>query len=70
MKVTNQSIPCPVCAEQGKDSQIQFETSQLLSGVQFACPVCQSTIGLSAESKPAVRRAMDELNELKRNMSQ
>jgi hypothetical protein len=69
MIVSEQTIPCPICAEQGKDSKIHFETSQLLSGVRFACPVCQSEIGLAAESKPQVEKAMREFGEFKKKMA-
>ena len=65
---SSQAIPCPVCAEQGRDTKIPFDTQQLLLGVQFACPVCGSEIGLAAESRDTVQNAMDGLEELKSQM--
>jgi hypothetical protein len=65
MFVSDQAIPCPVCAEEGKDVQIKFETKQLLLGVRFACPECNAEIGLSPESVPAVEHALNEVEKFK-----
>ena len=62
----DKTIPCPVCAELGKESKIPFETSQLLAGVKFTCPECKSEIGLAPESRPAVQEAVDKFEEFKR----
>lgn len=56
-----QQLPCPVCS-----TQIPFDTKQLIAGVQFQCPNCQSVVGLSMESKPLVEDAMKKLEEIKR----
>jgi transcription initiation factor IIE alpha subunit len=57
---TEQTIPCPECG-----TKIPFDTKQLLMGVQFACPKCQSLIGLAQESKPLVEEAMEKLERVK-----
>jgi transcription initiation factor IIE alpha subunit len=59
-----QQLPCPVCG-----TKIPFDTKQLLAGVQFVCPNCQSSIGLAMESKPLVENAMKKLEELKQSSS-
>lgn len=69
MLASDQTIPCPTCAEQGKDTKIPFETSQLLAGVRFTCPECKSEIGLSPENKPSVEKVLTEFNELKKKLS-
>jgi len=61
MKNSEQSIPCPTC-----QAKIPFDTNQLLMGVQFACPNCQSVIGLAAESKEIVQETMQKLEEIKK----
>jgi transcription initiation factor IIE alpha subunit len=68
MFASDQTIPCPTCAELGKDSKISFQTSQLLLGVRFGCPVCQSEVGLAPESKPLVQKTMEELDLLKKKL--
>ncbi|MBN8838369.1 MAG: hypothetical protein J0I09_13990 [Sphingobacteriia bacterium] len=60
---SDQTIPCPVC-----NSKIPFDTKQLLMGIQFSCPNCQASIGLSQESKPIVEETMQKFNELKSDM--
>lgn len=60
-----QQIACPVCK-----TPIQFDTKQLLAGVQFTCHNCHSSIGLSLESKPMVEEAMKKFEELKQSTSQ
>ena len=69
MFVSNQAIPCPTCAEQGKENKIHFETSRLLLGEQFTCSECQSQIGLAPESRPKVEEAMDEVDRFKHQHS-
>lgn len=59
-----QQIPCPVCS-----TKIPFDTKQLIAGVQFICPNCQASVGLSIESKSVVEDAMKKLDELKRTTS-
>jgi hypothetical protein len=56
-----QQLPCPVCS-----TKIPFDAKQLIAGVQFVCPNCQSSIGLAYESKPLVEDALKKLEELKR----
>jgi transcription initiation factor IIE alpha subunit len=60
MIISDQTIPCPECG-----TKIPFETRQLLMGVQFPCPKCQSLIGLAQESKPLVEEAMNKLEKVK-----
>ncbi len=55
-----QNIPCPVC-----NTGIPFDTKQLIMGVQFACPMCSSLIGLASESKGLVEEAMKKLEAVK-----
>jgi hypothetical protein len=55
-----QQIPCPVC-----NTKIPFDVKQLIAGVQFVCPNCQSSIGLAFESKPLVEDTLQKLEELK-----
>lgn len=52
----DQYIPCPVCK-----TQIPIDLHLLVQGVQFSCPNCQAAIGLSAESRPIVNEAVDNL---------
>lgn len=56
----DQSIPCPVC-----QTKIPFDTKQLLLGIQFTCPNCAASIGLSDESKPLVQDTMKKFEEVK-----
>lgn len=56
----DQSIPCPVC-----QTKIPFDTKQLLLGIQFTCPNCNASIGLSDESKPLVQDTMEKFEEVK-----
>jgi hypothetical protein len=48
-----QKIPCPVC-----QTAISFTVAALIAGAQFACPNCQASVGLAAESKPLVDEAI------------
>jgi len=59
-----QQLPCPVCS-----TKIPFDTRQLIAGVQFVCPNCQSVIGLSMESKPVIEETMKKFEELKQTAS-
>ncbi len=56
------SIPCPVCG-----TRIPFEVKTLLAGVSFDCPnpECNSSIGISAESKPIVEKTIEKMELLK-----
>lgn len=62
MALFEQQIPCPVCS-----TKIPFDTRQLLMGVEFKCPNCESSIGLCQESRPLVETAMQKLSEIKRS---
>jgi transcription initiation factor IIE alpha subunit len=64
MNVYEQSIPCPVC-----QTPIPFDTKLLISGVQFTCSNCQSSIGLDSGSRNVVADAMNKLEELKQASS-
>lgn len=55
------SIPCPVCGV-----KIYFEIKALLSGVNFVCTNCNSSIGISSESKPLVEDTVRKLEEVKK----
>lgn len=59
-----QQLPCPVCR-----TKIPFETKQLIAGVQFVCPNCQSSVGLALESKPIIEETMKKFEELKQTPS-
>jgi transcription initiation factor IIE alpha subunit len=59
-----QNIPCPTC-----NTKIPFDTRQLLMGVKFVCPNCQSAIGLANESKPIVQETMEKFDKLKGKIS-
>lgn len=69
MFTANMTIPCPTCAEMGKESKIPFETSQLLAGIRFTCPECKSEIGLASESRPSVQKAVDHFEQFKKTLS-
>nr|WP_319569867.1 hypothetical protein [uncultured Draconibacterium sp.] len=60
--MNEQQIPCPVC-----NTKIPFDTKQLIAGIQFSCPNCQASVGLSQESKPLVEEAMKKFEELKQD---
>jgi transcription initiation factor IIE alpha subunit len=57
---SDQSIPCPTCS-----TKIPFDTRQLLLGIQFVCPNCQSAIGLAIESKAIVQETMEKFEAVK-----
>ena len=57
-----QQIRCPECG-----TMIHVDIKQLLMGMQFMCPTCASSIGLSNESKPVVENAMEKLENLKKS---
>jgi len=61
----DQKIPCPVCK-----TPIHFDTYQLLSGTQFKCTNCDSSIGLSAESRPLVEETMKKFEDMKHKLGQ
>lgn len=56
----NINIPCPVC-----QTNIPADSHQLMLGTQFACPTCNSAIGLSSESKNQVQEAMQKFEDLR-----
>ncbi|RAJ26922.1 hypothetical protein LY11_03748 [Pedobacter cryoconitis] len=60
MKIAQQ-IPCPTCS-----TLIPFDSYQLLLGVYFECPNCQSSIGLATESKTIVEKAVQKLDDIKK----
>jgi transcription initiation factor IIE alpha subunit len=60
MTNTAQNIPCPEC-----QTNIPFDTKQLLMGVKFVCPNCHASIGLAAESKSMVGKTMEQFEDLK-----
>ena len=62
MNITPQHLPCPVC-----QTDIPFNTEQLLLGHQFRCPnpACEASIGLAAESKDAVSQTIEKFNDIK-----
>ena len=64
MTNTTQIIPCPVC-----QTNIPFDTKQLLMGVKFTCPNCQASIGLDSESKPLVEKTLEKFEDLKKNLA-
>jgi len=41
-----------------------------LSGVQFTCPNCLSSIGLAKESAPIVAKTLDKLEEHKKKIKE
>lgn len=53
-----QTIPCPICK-----MGIPFDTRQLLQGIRFTCPGCGAGIGLAAESKDIVEKALAAFEE-------
>lgn len=53
------SIPCPVCK-----SLITFDIRSLLEGIQFTCPNCNASIGISAESMGIVKETMEQFDKL------
>lgn len=57
---SEQNIPCPTC-----NTKIPFDTQQLLLGVKFICPNCQSAIGLAEESKTIVEETMKKFKDMK-----
>jgi len=64
MSLFEQQIPCPIC-----NTRIPFDTKQLIAGVQFSCPHCQSSIGLACESKTVVEKTMGQFEKLKLSTS-
>ena len=56
------TIPCPVC-----QTPIIFNVQSLMKGINFSCPKCLASVGLSIESKPIVEQAMEKLEKLKTN---
>lgn len=56
------SIPCPVCK-----TPIPFNVQSLMAGVNFSCPQCFASIGLSKESQPLVEEVMEKLETVKNN---
>ncbi len=60
----NINIPCPVC-----QTQIPADSNLLLTGMQFSCPNCNAAIGLSPKSAPVVENAMNEFEELKKEVA-
>ncbi len=60
----NIQIPCPVC-----QTQIPADSNLLLTGIQFSCPSCSAAIGLSAKSAPLVEHAINEFDELRKEVS-
>tara|TARA_R110001632_G_scaffold58548_2_gene142488 strand:+ start:1852 stop:2058 length:207 start_codon:yes stop_codon:yes gene_type:complete len=62
MKNQEQTIPCPVC-----NTKIPFDTIQLMQGATFQCPneQCNSSIGLSPESKIDTENVIYKLDDLK-----
>ncbi len=59
----NIHIPCPVC-----QTQIPADSNLLLTGTQFSCPTCNAAIGLSPKSAPVVERAMNDFEELRKEV--
>ena len=55
-----QAIPCPIC-----NTKIPYDPRQLLLGVQFVCPNCQSAIGLAQESKPLVETTFEKFEAIR-----
>lgn len=55
-----QQIPCPACT-----TMVPFDARQLLLGVNFECPNCHASIGLAADSKPIVEKAVKKLDDIK-----
>ncbi|MFT5337383.1 MAG: transcription initiation factor IIE alpha subunit [Sphingobacteriales bacterium] len=62
MNITENAIPCPVCS-----TKIPFEVQSLLSGVNFSCPNCLSSIGLAQESAGVLEKTMHQFEELKKS---
>jgi transcription initiation factor IIE alpha subunit len=60
---TTSGIPCPVCK-----TSIPFDIQQLLAGMQFSCPNCSASIGLTPESTPVVEQTMDKFEKLKKTI--
>lgn len=59
------TIPCPVCK-----TPIPFNVQSLMAGVNFSCPKCFASIGLSAESVPVVEDTMQKLEAVNTNKNQ
>lgn len=55
-----QRIPCPVCR-----TQIPVDLHLLIQGVQFSCPNCFASIGLTPESRTVVNEAVNNFEKLK-----
>ncbi len=60
-----QSIPCPTC-----QTKIPFDVQQLLRGMEFSCPGCHASIGISTESRPLVEETMEKFSEMKKKTGQ
>ncbi len=61
----NNTIPCPVCAEQGKDTKIMIDTMLLIAGTQFTCPVCLAKVGIETNSKSQLDQTTQKFENLK-----
>lgn len=59
-----QKIPCPVC-----NTEIHFDTHQLLKGYKFSCQNCSASIGVSSESVSVVKESMEKYESLKQRAS-
>lgn len=55
MQTQTTSISCPNC-----NAPVQLELSQLLIGTKFCCPQCLSHIGLTADSRVAVKKVINQ----------
>jgi transcription initiation factor IIE alpha subunit len=55
-----QSISCPNC-----QNKIPFDVRQLLIGIKFTCSVCNTQIGIAAESSSIVEETLNKFEELK-----
>lgn len=60
MMTQMQTIACPNCQQ-----PITFDVKMLLTGSQFQCSGCHSSIGLATESKTIVEKTMEKFEQLK-----
>lgn len=56
----NTKIKCPEC-----NTDIIINTYQLLAGASYSCGKCKTSISLANDSKDAVNKAMNELEQIK-----
>lgn len=58
--IKDQYIPCPVC-----QTNIPFDTNELIRGRKFSCPQCDAIVGITQESVGEVENALKMYNNFK-----